>query len=1003
MKIKEVTDDWLEVDNDGTIWISPINSNKYYIIGQTKFKKIKLDYIDKCFQKNELEQGKYNYFYVENGEKNLDNKKLLDSDKVFSKIYSKGFEKQKSFFKPKHGTFMTYYPKNILYKYKFSIIMAIYNVESYIEEAILSVLNQTEKSVQLILVNDGTDDLSGEIAKKFAIEYDNIVYLEQENKGVSAARNLGMTVAEGEFWNFMDPDDTISPNTLQNVYEFFKPRKHITDVVAIPLYFFGDKSGQHPLNGKFQKGNRIINLLSAGQSDIDLSLSTSFIQKEAFNNKKLDTNLKVSEDLLLINTILLDQLTLGVVNDARYNYRRINNFGAISKTQTIMNFEETKQRFLVYQRIIDRSIKKYNTVVKFIQQVVIYDLSWQLKSEKFANDLVLNTNEKKVLRDRYIYKLFENYIDLNLISESNRLSYYMKQILLHRRATNLKISEVKNRFGIWQAGYKVMAFEDIKPIFIVANKKKGSISLSLQLNYSQLFEEYYPNFDFILNVGGKNLFPIENQNNNMNSNKVLYDNIVRSRLLKYDIPLNDESCLNKPIKLILNIDNKLRTEIKIRFTKHEFSSLSDDISIDSISENFVTKLINGHLYICKKGTLEKEQLLDAAFGKDSNQKYQYLLRKMDKKKPIWLFEDRPNMAGDNAEALFRFVCENHPEINAYFVLDKNSIDWNRLSNVGKLVDKFSTEHMNIWSIADVVISAHAEYQIFNPVARGENQNWRNYYKTLRILNKPVYVFLQHGISRSSHHLNKWLNLTNKNIRLFITSSIYELNEFRAESYHYDDDVVQLLGMPRLDKLLQDKNMSQNKILFMPTWRKKLNLMTETEFLNSEYYIQIMSFLNDPKVLRALNRYNYDIYFRIHPNLIRFSKLFKFPDRIHMTLEPYNKLFSESKIAVTDFSSAVLDFAYMKRPVIQYMFDKSSYFTGHIFNYEPDKEEQAIYGNIYSDIEYDSFIHELVSKMKNPVMDKRYKEKVDSDFPLRDGNNRKRVVSSIKKLVDDVND
>ena len=167
---------------------------------------------------------------------------------------------------------MTYFPQHRNYKYKFSIIMAIYNVEVYIEEAILSVLSQTEKSVQLILVNDGTTDSSGEIAQKFANKYDNIIYLEQENKGVSAARNLGMMVAEGEFWNFMDPDDTIYSNTLQVVYDFFKPRKHITDVVAIPLYFFGDKTGQHPLNGKFQKGNRIINLLSAGQSDIDLSL-----------------------------------------------------------------------------------------------------------------------------------------------------------------------------------------------------------------------------------------------------------------------------------------------------------------------------------------------------------------------------------------------------------------------------------------------------------------------------------------------------------------------------------------------------------------------------------------------------------------------------------------------------------------------------------------------------------------------------------------------------------
>lgn len=999
MKIKKVTDDWIELDSDGTIWISPINIDKYYFIGKTQSKRIKLSRIDECFEKNKLEKGKYNYYYVEAGDQS---KKLLDSDKVFSKIYAKNFENQKSFFKPKHGTFMTYFPQHRNYKYKFSIIMAIYNVEVYIEEAILSVLSQTEKSVQLILVNDGTTDSSGEIAQKFANKYDNIIYLEQENKGVSAARNLGMTVAEGEFWNFMDPDDTISSNTLQVVYDFFKPRKHITDVVAIPLYFFGDKTGQHPLNGKFQKGNRILNLLSAGQSDIDLSLSTSFIQKEAFGDKKLDTSLKVSEDLLLINIILLDKLTLGVVNSARYNYRRINDFGAISKTQTIMNFEETRQRFLVYQRIINESIKRYGTVVKYIQQVVIYDLSWQLKAEKFVNDSVLNLSEKQILRDEYIYKLFEKYIDLNLISESTRLGYYMKQILLHKRASNLNMPEVKNRFGVWQAGYKIMAFEDIKPIFIVANKKNNKLSLYFRINYSKLFEKYCPKFEFILNIGTKRLSSTKEQDNNMNSSKVLYDNIVKSELIKYDIPLDDESYINKPIKLILNMDD-VQTEIKVRFTKHEFSSLSDDISIDSISENFVTKLVRGHLYICHKDYHEKEKLLSSAFGKNDELKYQYLLRKMNKKKPVWLFEDRPTMAGDNAEALFQYVNKKHPEIDAYFVIDKSSIDWSRLSKIGNVVDKFSTDHMNIWAIADVVVSAHAEYQIFNPVARGENQNWHNYYKTLRILNKPLYVFLQHGISRSSHHLNRWLNLINKNIRLFVTSSVYELNEFKSESYHYDDDVVQLLGMPRLDSLIQSKDVSQNKVLFMPTWRKKLNFMSESEFLNSEYYTQVNAFLNDMRLLKALKKYDYDVYFRIHPNLLRFAKLFNLPNRVHMTVESYHNLFLESKIAVTDFSSAVLDFAYMKRPIIQYKFDQSNYYNGHIFNYEPGEKEQAIYGNIYSSEDYDLFMSELINKMKNPVMESRYKEKVDRDFPLRDGQNCERVFLSVQNLINSVED
>lgn len=994
MKIERVTDSWIETDSDGTIWISPIESKKYYLIGKTHDKSIDLGTIDKCFEKNGLTKGKYHYYYTKGGE---DTKKLLDTDKVFSKVYSKGLENQKSFFKPKQGAFMTYYPQLKNYKYKFSIIMAIYNVESFIEEAILSVLNQTEKSVQLILVNDGTNDSSGKIAKEYANEYKNIIYLEQKNRGVSSARNLGMSFAEGEFWNFMDPDDTISENTLEKVYAFFKPRKHITDVVAIPIYFFGDKTGSHPLNGKFNKGNRIINLLSAGQSDIDLSMSASFIKMEAIEHLKLDTGLKISEDLLLLNSILLNNLTLGVVYDVRYNYRRINNFGAISKTQSEMDFYDTQQRFLVYERIIKNSLEKYGSVVKFIQQVVLYDLSWQFKSEQFINEKMLTNDEQNLLRDKYVFGLIGKYLDSQLIFESKRISYYVKQALIHEKFQVLNIPVVKNRFGVWQSGYKIAAIEDVNPLLVSVTEEKNNISIVFQLNYSNLFLEYYPDFKILLDINGEKIKPKISENNDMNVFRVLNKNITHSRFLKFEIPVVQSKFFNKPIKVILRSDDII-TQIKTRFTKHEFSSLSNEIDVDSISDNYVAKIVNGDLQIAPKNLPEIIRLLDEAFGQNSIAKQEFLERRRKKQKPVWLFEDRPNKAEDNAESMFKYVVNNHPEIDAYFILDSNSNDWERLSSIGNTIAKYSVEHMNIWSIADVIISAHAEYQIFNPVARGLDENTHEYYKTLRILNKPKFVFLQHGISRSTHHLNRWLNLTNKNIKLFIVSTIYELNEFSSIDYHYEDSIVRHLGMPRLDDLLQTEITPKNKIIFMPTWRKSLVDLSDEQFVRTEYFKEINNFLNDKKLQKGLKKYNYNVAFKIHPNLEKFSHLFNLPKNVYVSTESYGVLYKESKIALTDFSSAVIDFAYTKRPVIQYWFDENSYFKGHTFNKNVEENEEAIYGNVYSNDEYEDFMKELITKMGNPIMDSKFKSKVDHDFILRDGKNHDRVFKAICEIM-----
>lgn len=103
--------------------------------------------------------------------------------------------------------------------YKVSVIVPIYNVEKYIEKCLESLVNQTLKEIQIILVNDGSKDKSGEIAKKYAQKYkDKIIYLEKENGGLSDARNYGIPYAEGEYIAFIDSDDYIEKNAYEEMY-----------------------------------------------------------------------------------------------------------------------------------------------------------------------------------------------------------------------------------------------------------------------------------------------------------------------------------------------------------------------------------------------------------------------------------------------------------------------------------------------------------------------------------------------------------------------------------------------------------------------------------------------------------------------------------------------------------------------------------------------------------------------------------------------------------------
>ena len=102
---------------------------------------------------------------------------------------------------------------------KVSVIVPIYNVEKYLEKCINSLLSQTLEDIQIILVNDGSKDNSGNIAREYEKNNKNrIIYVEKENGGLSDARNYGLKYATGDFVAFLDSDDYIEKNAYEEMY-----------------------------------------------------------------------------------------------------------------------------------------------------------------------------------------------------------------------------------------------------------------------------------------------------------------------------------------------------------------------------------------------------------------------------------------------------------------------------------------------------------------------------------------------------------------------------------------------------------------------------------------------------------------------------------------------------------------------------------------------------------------------------------------------------------------
>ena len=136
-----------------------------------------------------------------------------------------------------------------------SIIVPVYKVEPYIHQCIRSILNQTYRDIEILLIDDGSTDKCGEICEEYARIDSRIQVFHTENKGLSAARNLGLMEAKGEYIGFVDSDDWIEPDMYESLLRQLGESE--ADISACKIW--DEYQGNQQ-----QSGNRIQNAVYRG-------------------------------------------------------------------------------------------------------------------------------------------------------------------------------------------------------------------------------------------------------------------------------------------------------------------------------------------------------------------------------------------------------------------------------------------------------------------------------------------------------------------------------------------------------------------------------------------------------------------------------------------------------------------------------------------------------------------------------------------------------------------
>lgn len=295
-----------------------------------------------------------------------------------------------------------------------SIVVPVYNVEMYLSDCIDSILNQTFKNYELILVNDGSSDKSGEICDKYAKLDCRIRVLHQDNQGVSRARNAALGIAQGAWVTFVDSDDTINPDYIEHLVN--ANPKFNKWILAVSGATRIDRN-THFCRWKQEFDNRKISLISLSKDDyqpLDSILLFGTILGKLYNLEIIRSNgiqfneqLPLNEDQLFFFEYLKYINEIVSSNNVGYNYFTD---GSASLSTSRHSYEKRiiayNEIYQAYRELLNKfklqpsALKKTSSMVCSIYLDAIKSCYVMHENKSVCLNVLKNLNKKEI-RDWY--------------------------------------------------------------------------------------------------------------------------------------------------------------------------------------------------------------------------------------------------------------------------------------------------------------------------------------------------------------------------------------------------------------------------------------------------------------------------------------------------------------------------------------------------------------------------------------------------------------------------
>jgi len=868
--------------------------------------------------------------------------------------------------------------------YDIAVVIVTYNVVEYIEEAINSIINQSLKNIQVIVVDDGSTDGTKNVVEQLATNNENIYYQFSENSGSpSRPRNIGIRMANAKYITFLDGDDYLDENACEMLFNIAE--KENSDIVAANMMSFIGNRFFETFTRNPNYSERAAYFKSINHYDVTHITENPVLYQmpnccaklyltDLIKDITFDESIKYGEDhLFSIETFFKSKKTV-VLDKFVYFYRGRTN--STTRERSLKIVQDAYESVYAIDNVIKKYESNINDLDDFYQKIAIYRMKI---GKTFIEQLRLFPDAEKkrvieLLNESYFRNLcIENYSKLNLFNfilidlaiqnkfdEAIAFSNLIEEIKRYKSAVSKKDISISNEndqiifsFYYNEKNVSVDITECFEHIPLVTHLTNFSFeNFTLKLDGIGFFQNINLSSDkdishqlVLVNRNTKNRFIIEAERKYTNRyNTAISDyhnggfsfsiNLLEiNDLGRYDLFL-ETTCFGK-VKT-RKITGPTRT-FKLKCRNYYFEMNHKNYELILAPKNlFAFRLNSGSKLklgiskvkhnIRKKLSTIKE--IKNNRGIDKGKKIRLSIATLCKelsrpffkgRKVILVGEKLGDTFNDNGAAYFRYCRQNHPNEDVYYLIKKSSKDYEEVKKLGNAIPFYSLKHL--------FYSMNAKY-----IVSTDNVNML-LPSNIRPLRNAKRIFVGHGVTlfKKVDHVY--------HARIDVADSIACASELEKEifmnHFGFNEDQLFITGLPRT-QILNNNVMGKN-ILLTFTWRPSIG--NRNEFLSSEYYQRLKSLFNNQKLLNALMENNVTLTILLHPRMVEYVDLLE-AEHPNIILKKFTEInvkdyIESSSMIITDYSSILFDFIFLKKPIVMYGFD---YFIGDYAVNEKDINE-----------------------------------------------------------------